>query len=234
MLKFIDKNDFLLVDEYKTNIDGSIAWTYDEGIDAPTHSGVIREGFIRTKEVQTGTETVVVGQTDPVYEYDEETGEGVLVTPAQDITEEQPVFEEITVNVWDKLKELEADGAITIEPVDLSVIKEQAKQTINQLREQYISGGVTYEVSGTTYTFQTGPQSIVDLMGAVIAGSDVTWLTSDNTSVPMTNTQLIGLGQAVATHKESYVYQARTHKDNIEACTTKAEIDTYMTSLSWT
>ena len=74
----------------------------------------------------------------------------------------------------------------------------------------------------------------MDLTGAVISGSDVTWLTSDNTPVVMTNAQLIGLGQAVAAHKESYVYQARTHKDNIEACTTKAEIDTYMTSLSWT
>ena len=142
--------------------------------------------------------------------------------------------EEITIDVWVKYCELRDNGTIIIEPVDLSLIKEQAKQTINQLREQYISGGVTYEVSGTTYTFQTNPQSIMDLTGAVISGSDVTWLTSDNTPVVMTNAQLIGLGQAVAAHKESYVYQARTHKDNIEACTTKAEIDTYMTSLSWT
>lgn len=228
MKKLIDAEWFESVDSFKENDDGSVQWYKDNS------NGFIKQGMTRTYSEQTGTETVVVGQTDPVYEYDEETGEQLLVTPAEDITEEQPVFEEFTVNVWDKLQELVADGTVTIEPVDLSVIKEQAKQTINQLREQYISGGVTYEVSGTTYTFQTNSQSIVDLMGAVIAGSDVTWLTSDNTPVPMTNAQLIGLGQAVATHKESYVYQARTHKDNIETCTTKAEIDTYMASLSWT
>lgn len=218
MLKFIDENDFLLVDEYKTNTDGSIAWTYDEGIDAPTHCGVIRDGFIRTKDVQTGTETVIVGQ--------DENGD--------DITEERPVFEEVTINVWDKLQELVADGTVTIEPLPIEPEKESAKQAINTLRDNLIASGVDYTVAGTAYTFQTDPQSILDIMGAVIAGVSVTWLTSDNQEVLMTATDLQGLGAAVVTHKESYVYQARTHKDNIEACTTKAEIDTYMASLSWT
>ena len=47
MLKFIDENDFLLVDTYKENEDGSVSWVYDEGEGLPTHSGVIRPGFTR-------------------------------------------------------------------------------------------------------------------------------------------------------------------------------------------
>lgn len=47
MLKFIDENDFLLVDTYKENEDGSVSWVYNEGEGLPTHSGVIRSGFTR-------------------------------------------------------------------------------------------------------------------------------------------------------------------------------------------
>jgi len=47
MLKFIDENDFLLVDTYKENEDGSVSWVYNEGEGLPTHSGVIRPGFTR-------------------------------------------------------------------------------------------------------------------------------------------------------------------------------------------
>lgn len=50
MLKFIDENDFLLVDTYKENEDGSVSWVYDEGEGLPTHSGVIRPGFTRKDE----------------------------------------------------------------------------------------------------------------------------------------------------------------------------------------
>lgn len=47
MLKFIDENDFLLVDTYKENEGGSVSWVYNEGEGLPTHSGVIRPGFTR-------------------------------------------------------------------------------------------------------------------------------------------------------------------------------------------
>ena len=48
MLKFIDENDFLEVDTFKENEDGSVSWIWDEGENLPTHSGVIFEGFTRT------------------------------------------------------------------------------------------------------------------------------------------------------------------------------------------
>ena len=46
MLKFINNNDFLLVDKYKQNDDGSISWIYNDG--TSIHNGFIREGMIRT------------------------------------------------------------------------------------------------------------------------------------------------------------------------------------------
>lgn len=47
MLKFIQESDFLKVDTFKENEDGSVSWAWDEGEGLPTHSGVIRDGFTR-------------------------------------------------------------------------------------------------------------------------------------------------------------------------------------------
>ena len=122
MLKFIDENDFALVDTYSENTDGSVSWIYDEGEGLPTHSGIIREGFTRTTQVQTGTTSAVVGQ--------DENGE--------DITEEQPIFEDVTIGVWTKLQELASNGTITIQPVPQSeldaIAAEQAKQAQDALK----------------------------------------------------------------------------------------------------
>ena len=49
----------------------------------------------------------------------------------------------------------------------------------------------------------------------------------------MTNVDMQALGQAVAQHKETLVFKARVHKDNIESLSTKAEIDDYVANLSW-
>jgi hypothetical protein len=51
MLKFMDNNDFLLVDKYKQNDDGSVNWTYSDG--ATTHSGAIYEGLTRDEGEET-------------------------------------------------------------------------------------------------------------------------------------------------------------------------------------
>ena len=121
---------------------------------------------------------------------------------------------------WDTLKTAEDY---------LSEYKEQARQSINSQRDAFLTGGVLYN----GHTYQTNQQSIMDLMGAIMAGVDTQWLTADNVVVPMTVAQLQGLGQAIAAHKEFYVYAARLHKDAIDALTTKAEIDAYMQNLSW-
>lgn len=215
MLKFIDESDFMLVDTFKENEDGSIAWVYDEGEGLPTHSGIIREGFTREKQIQTGTETIVIGQDD----------EG------NDITEEQPIMVDVTIDVWGKLWELhnDSESPVVVAPVDLSLIKGDAKQQINTQRDSLISGGVQYN----GYVFQTDNQSIMDVMGAIMSGIDTVWLTQDNQQVSMTNADMIALGQAIASHKESLVFKARSHKDAIDAFTTKEDIENYMSVLSW-
>lgn len=258
MLTFIEESDFLKVDTFKENEDGSVSWVWDEGEGLPTHSGTIFDGFKRytqvqdgveevqtgTEQVQVGTETVVIGQEpvldengDPVIA--EDTGEPLM----QDITEEQPVYEEqpvmeeqpkmvdVEIDVWAKLWELHNDTSIeiTVLAVDLGLIKANAKQVVNSQRDSLISGGVVHN----GYTFQTDATSIMDIMGAIMSGIDTTWLTADNQQVPMTNAQMQALGGAVAAYKETLVFKARVHKDNIESLLTKADIDDYMDNLSW-
>lgn len=46
MFKFIDENDFLLVDIYKENEDGFVLWVYNEGEGLFMYFGVICLGFI--------------------------------------------------------------------------------------------------------------------------------------------------------------------------------------------
>ena len=256
---FLSKeSDFLKVDTFKENEDGSVSWVWDEGEGLPTNSGVIREGFTRTtqvqdgtasvqvgtEQVQVGTETVVVGQEpvldekgDPVIA--EDTGEALT----QDITEEVPVYEEqpvmeeqpkmvdVEINVWNKLWELHSDpsSSVTVESVDLSLIKDNAKQVVNRQRDSLISGGVVHN----GHTFQTDSTSIMDIMGAIMSGIDTTWLTADNQQVSMSSADMQALGQAVAQHKETLVFKARVHKDNIESLSTKAEIDDYVANLRW-
>lgn len=232
MLKFINENDFLKVDTFKENEDGSVSWVWDEGEGLPTHSGVIREGFKRYTQEEQGTEEVVVGQ-EPVLDeegnptYYDDTGEPVM----RDIVEEQPKMVDVEIDVWAKLWELHNDDSIeiTILPVNIDLIKANAKQVVNSQRDSLISGGVLHN----GYTFQTDATSIMDIMGAIMSGIDTTWLTADNQQVPMTNAQMQALGGAVAHHKETLVFKARVHKDNIESLLTKADIDDYMANLSW-
>jgi len=47
MLQFINEDDFLKVDTFTENQDGSVSWVWNEGDGKPIHSGFIREGFIR-------------------------------------------------------------------------------------------------------------------------------------------------------------------------------------------
>ena len=197
MLKFINEDDFLKVDTFKENEDGSVTWVWDEGEGLPTHSGIIREGFKRYTQEQQGTVEAVVGQDD----------EG------NDIVEEQPKMVDVEIDVWSKLWQLHDDESIEINvlPVDLDLLKENAKQVVNSQRDSLISGG----------------------MGAIMSGIDTTWLTADNQQVPMSSVDMQALGQAVALHKETSVFKARVHKDNIESLATKAEIDDYVANLSW-
>lgn len=214
-ITFTNENDFLKVNTFKENEDGTVSWAWDEGEGFPTHSGVIREGFKRITQEQQGTEEVVVGQ-------DEE---------GNDITEEQAKMVDVEINVWSKLWELHNDSNsdVSVSPVDIDILRNNAKSSINSLRDNYIHGGVEFN----NHTYQTDQQSISDLMGAVLSGVDTTWLTADNIEVELTSSELQQLGQTVAAHKKYYVYKARQHKDYINALETQQEIDNYMANLDW-
>lgn len=133
--------------------------------------------------------------------------------------------EEEAYSPWD---ELLASGAV-IEPQDIEPIRQEALSRINQERDALIHGGLIHNGN----TFQTDQQSILDLMGAVIAGVTTQWLTADNTVVSMEPADLQALGQALAGHKTNLVYQARQHKDAILAAVTISEIEQYMNNLNW-
>ena len=138
---------------------------------------------------------------------------------------------DVEIDVWGKLWELHNDYSveITVLSVDLDLLKANAKQVVNSQRDSLISGGVLHN----GHTFQTDSTSIMGIMGAIMSGIDTTWLAADNQQVAMTNVDMQALGQAVAQHKETLVFKARVHKDNIESLSTKAEIDDYVANLSW-
>ncbi|UYE90207.1 tail fiber chaperone [Alteromonas phage vB_AemP_PT15-A5] len=239
MLEFINENDFLLVDTYKENEDGSVSWVYKEGEGLPTHSGVIREGFIRTTQVQTGVEQVKTG-TEEVQIGEEEVvigedAEGNDVTETQpvyetkDTFEEQPVFKDKTIDVWAKLQELVSAGTVTVEPLDITPLIENAKQVIDAQRDAKIASGIEFE--GDTY--QTAPVNLTDMLEAVVADRDTQWLTEDNTVVDMPVDKLKRLISAVADLKELYIYKARQHKNNVLQLTTKEDIEQYLANLTW-
>ena len=213
MLQFIDENDFLKVDTFKENEDGTVAWVWNEGEGLPTHSGIIREGFKRYTQEQQGTEDVVVGQDD----------EG------NDITEEQPVIVAVEIDVWGKFQELLSKEIITLEPLNIVPLQEAAKVAINTERDAMIASGVEFE--GDVY--QTNPTSVMDMLEAVVANRDTQWLTEDNTVVDMPVNKLKRLVSAVADLKELYIYKARQHKNNVLQLTSKEDIEQYLANLTW-
>lgn len=122
-LTFINENDFGLVESWKQNKDGSVQWVYQDS------SGVIREGFTRTIQVQTGTEEVEVGMTEPEFN-----DEGEVVLEAEPIYEERPVFEDEVVDVWAKLQAKIQSGDITLEgksPEEIEAERLDAKNRVD-------------------------------------------------------------------------------------------------------
>jgi hypothetical protein len=222
MLKFINENDFLLVDKYVQVSPTQVSWQYTHGDSLST--GIISEGFIRTNVVQNGTQQVMTGTTPA--EYDEY---GVEITPAQPIYSEEPLYVTVEIDVWKKLNDLANSNTIIIEPISILPIKENAKETINSIRDTAIASGVEY--NGDIY--QTDAESISDIMGAIIAGVSTQWLTQTNKVVNMTVADMQELGQAVAAHKAHYIYKAREHKDAIELLNTAESIELYLANMSW-
>lgn len=140
-----------------------------------------------------------------------------------------PIVEIQQVNVFDRLQELIAQNIVFLTPSPLEPEKIKAKKTVDSVRDVLISSGIEYN----GHKYQTDKDSIIDVMGAIIANMPVTWLTADNIEVTMTSTELQGLGAAIAQNKASLVYQARIHKNNIENLTTVESVRNYIDTITW-
>lgn len=189
MLKFIDENDFLLVDTFKENEDGSVSWVWDEGEGLPTHSGVIREGFKRYTQEQQGTEEVVVGQDED----------------GNDVIEEQPKMVDVEIDVWAKLLEKESENVIfiqrlTAEDKDKLAQQQQISQFKSQ-RQQQLDTSVVTTSGGNKY--DADEQSISRMANAIIAAQDagvedLSWSLADTGTGVMTT---VTLGELKEAHK---------------------------------
>ena len=254
MLNFTNDNDFLLVDKYKQNDDGTVSWSYKDG--DISRSGFFREGMnqtiqvpdgteqvkVGTKQVQVGTESVKVGET-PVLDEEgnqvlgkggeplfEDAIENHPIFEEQDVFEEQQKYKDEIVDIWAKLKEQVEQGAITIDADHLLLEQKQsAKDSINATRDALNDEDIEYN----GYTFQAGAQSREDIMGAVVTGSDTIWLTRDNQEIEMTAEDMRGLGLAIANRKKFLVYKARHFKDALDELSNEASIKDFISNLDW-
>lgn len=231
MLKFINESDFLLVDEYKQNQDGTVSWTYNEGTDLPTHCGIIRKDLKRISRVQDGTELVIVGQRKVLDSEGNPTYDDMGGEITEDIMEESPKIIDVELNIWAKLWELHDDenSPINVLPVDIQEVRKKAKEVINTQRDTLINSGVNFNGN----VFQTDTISMMNIMGAIVAEIDTTWITADNQYVYMSISDMKTLGQSIADHKKRIALKARDHKDNIDLLNTEPDIDNYIATLSW-
>lgn len=228
MLNFINDNDFLLVDKYKQNDDGSVSWIYNDGNAA--HSGFIREGMTRSIQVPDGAEQVKVGEK---LALDSEGNQKLdddglpLFEPA---FEEQQKYKAETVDIWAKFQALVSKGAITLQTEHLLLEQKiRAQAAINSERDLIHGSGIEYN----GHTFQTDAQSISDIMGAIVTDTDTVWLTTDNYQVDMAIEDMKALGIAIANRKKFLVYKAREFKDAVEALTSEQEINEFISNLDW-
>ena len=116
-LTFINDDDFTKAEFLRQGNDGHVYYEH-EGT-----GGVIRKNFIRPYQHQTGTQTVIVGKDED----------------GKNITEEQPVFEPRTKNIWERLKELDTEGTISVEwltQADKDAIQTQQDAAIAKQQER--------------------------------------------------------------------------------------------------
>lgn len=187
MLKFIDENDFLLVDTYEENEDGSVSWIYDEGEGLPTHSGIIKEDFTRPKTVENGTEQVQV-DTD-------EEGEPVFET--------QPTFTTETIDVWQTMLNKEQRGEIFIhwltqEDKD-AIASEQQIQAFKSNRQTLLDNAAVTTSNNNQY--DADEASISRMANAILAAQDagiseLSWSLADTGTGVMTSVTLADIKEA--------------------------------------
>lgn len=148
MLKFIDENDFFLVEEYTEVEPGVINWRYQNSV------GFIKQGMKRQKEIIAGY-IDVDGQACPP-----ET-EGA-----------QPVIECEELDIWQRLLDVAAANNINLNRLTASDIaaldQEAVSASFKATRQQQLNSAT---VTVSTHTFDADEQSISRMANAILAAS---------------------------------------------------------------
>lgn len=102
------------------------------------------------------------------------------------------------------------------------------EQKIQQINSESRAALQTLTINGIE--LQTDDRSVMRIMTAVNRAKEdatftKTWITKDNTEVPLSNADLVALGDALAQHEEDVVFAARQAKDAVLAATDKSSVD---------
>jgi len=96
--------------------------------------------------------------------------------------------------------------------------------------EEAITSGVTSDVTGTVYTYDSDRDSQLNLIGAIVGQADMYWhakLPGTKMKIPVlhTHAQIVGLGNAVKAWKETRIFLYQTFVGQVMAASNMAEID---------
>jgi len=118
------------------------------------------------------------------------------------------------------------------------ITKEELKSQVSALFEQKWQEPIEYSVSGTSYTWDADNSAVQNISGVVVlilAGVPVpnprTWTPyQSNTPIQITHAELIGLGLAIASRKDTLFFKKKTKYAEIDALT---DTNTYDVNAGW-
>ena len=105
--------------------------------------------------------------------------------------------------------------------------RRQAKlQAIDRERDALLTAG--FEYAG--HRFDSDEKSIqrinaIATLALMNAGFETPYITQNNETITLTASDIAGLGAAAAAHEASYVFLARSLKDQVLAATTQEDLD---------
>lgn len=111
----------------------------------------------------------------------------------------------------------------------LEEIKAAGCSRIDAARDEFLASGFVYN----GIRFDSDDKSVRRINGAVTIclldpNHSEQWITQDNSGVTLNADDIKGLGLAAADHERSTLFKARLLKDEIEAATSRDEVDAVM------
>lgn len=144
------------------------------------------------------------------------------------------VLQQITQTEYDEIKQQE-----------LGARKIQYRERINQLRDQYIAQGMSYNFSdGTTGTVQLRDlKDMSNIQSLSTNGLKLKVVGDTTTTIPfrdteniqhmLTGDELVDMGEKAVQFSQSYYIVAWNHKDAIEAIGNLSDLENYNINTNW-